>query len=96
MGTKVKYDWRKSVRTTDPETSVDAAKAAGGSAERQHELILSALADSAPLAAEQIADLIGVPIWRRMSELERAGLIIKTTELHTNRSGRSASKYIAA
>ena len=87
-------------RNTDPHTSKEAGVNADNFANEQHIVILRALNARSPMAAEQIADHVGlggnvVPNWptRRLSELERGGLVVPTDEIHKNRSGRSARKY---
>lgn len=91
------FDWQKSRRRGGPSTSDDAAMEAGKLAARHHALILATLRErGCALAAEQIGDAnnVGhVAINRRLTELERAGLIIKTKSKHTNRSGRGAFQY---
>jgi hypothetical protein len=100
------FDWRKSVRPSDPETSHEAAREAGQMAARHHKFILGALkAAKRPLAAEEIGDvtfelacdygweLNHVQVGKRLCELERAGLIVKTAEKHKNRSGRHGFRY---
>ncbi len=92
------FDWSKSVRRDDPETSREAASSVADVAAWQHQRILYVLRSrGAPLAAEQIADctddLDKVLVGRRMCELECAGLIVKTAQRHKNRSGRSAFRY---
>ena len=84
------FEQHKLVRNTDPNTSVKAAcSLTKENLNRQHRLILDTL-ETAPLAPEQIEDRIRESIWRRMNELEAAGFIEDTGELHTNRSGRKA------
>ncbi|RPJ38765.1 MAG: hypothetical protein EHM35_03805 [Planctomycetaceae bacterium] len=93
------FDWQKAVRSTDPDTSEAAAKSMTLAAGVQHTAILMIMTRARrPMAAEQIADrdddnLNQVAVNRRLSELERAQLVIKTDQKHTNRSGRSAYKY---
>jgi hypothetical protein len=84
------FEQHKLVRNTDPNTSVRAAcSLTPENLNRQHKVILYALRNG-PLAPEQIEDKTGETIWRRMNELEAAGLIEDTGDLHTNRSGRRA------
>ena len=90
------FDARKAARTTDVNTSHDAASSMESVAGKQHRAILRCLRFSYnPLAAEQIGDCLGYPINRRLCELERAGLIYRTDEKHKNKSGRMAYKYIS-
>ena len=52
------------------------------------------------MAPEEIADVGGftshVQVNRRMAVLVSKGLVSRTTELHTNRSGRKAYRYAVA
>lgn len=94
------FEWHKSVRRDDPDTSKDAAKSAKSLASKHHEIILGVLrASTQPLAAEEIADrtdtLNHVHIGKRLIELERGQLVVKTDEKHTNISGRQAYRYRA-
>lgn len=92
------YNPTNSARTSDADTSHDAANSMIGVAEQHQELIHTILSGSPiPLAAEQISDrcdLDYVAINRRLPELLRAEKIVKTELKHTNRSGRSAYKYL--
>lgn len=77
------------------DTSAEAFNSVKPKLKKQHEVIINAMqlkADKA-MSSEQIADIVGVPVWRRMNELERAGAIIQTEELVVNRSGRRAHTY---
>jgi predicted transcriptional regulator len=88
------FDPRLAARQTDVDTSHDAAESMQFKVGKQHNAVLTELMVSySPMAAEQIEQLCGYPVWRRMSELERAGLIERTDEKHKNRSGRMAYKY---
>ena len=87
------FDHRRLARTTDPSTSHAAAKSMAGAIGPQHQAVLSVLERGFALAAEEIEDLLGYSIWRRMGELERKGLIERTDDQHKNRSGRMAFKY---
>ncbi len=93
-------DWSPRSRRADPSTSHESANHAGKFAGKHCAEILSLLRDfKFPMAAEEIADALGwashVQANRRLPELVDAGLIIRTEERHTNRSGRSAFKYRA-
>ena len=87
------FDPRRLARTTDPSTSHAAAKSMAGAIGPQHQEVLSVLERGYSLAAEQIEDILGHSIWRRMGELAEKGLIERTDEQHKNRSGRMAYKY---
>lgn len=84
-------------RAGDPETSRDAGEAAKRFVSGHRLDIYNTLAASpVPLAAEQIADILGmehVQINRRLPELCDAGMIEPTDDRHTNRSGAKARKY---
>lgn len=92
-------------RASDPITSRDAGRSAHRFSAEHHQIILSVLRHAGrPLAAEQIADAIGfgfqrgkyslcldyVAVGKRANELIEAGLVERTAEQHTNRSGRKA------
>lgn len=78
-------------RASDPQTSKAAARSISQDAmTKQHKRVLGALRTHGPKAAEEIEDIVGIPIWRRMNELQRAGLIETTGFSHKNRSGRMA------
>lgn len=83
----------KLCRTTDPDTSFDAACNAGRFAERHHDLILVSLREVGPGGAEQIADRIGLDpyqVRKRTAELERKKKIrVVQGEQRRTRSGRS-------
>ena len=82
-------------RRSDPDTSHSAAASVVAGLSRQHAAVLRVLATAGgrPLAAEQISDIAGFDVWRRMNELGAAGHIEQTSGLHTNRSGRAAHQF---
>lgn len=85
-------------RETDPATSRESAARVKEFQTEHHAAILHALSVFVePLAAEQISDVLGdldkVQVGKRMSELERAGLVVLTSERHVNRSGRGGLRY---
>lgn len=80
-------------RNSDPETSHQAGRSMELIIGNQHQKIISTLERGIPFAAEQIEKIIGFSVWRRMNELEKAGIIEKTGEQHKNNSGRMANKY---
>lgn len=85
-------------RTSDPETSRMAARDSESFVSGQRKEIYDVLkASSVPLAAEDIADALGldshVPVNRRLSEIVDAGLIEPVDKLHKNRSGSMARRY---
>lgn len=91
----MQHDLFARARNTDPWTSHEAAASMSSKKiGKQHKAVLSVLsASSTPLAAEQIEDVLGYPIWRRMNELEKRGYIKDSGEVHINRSGRQARKF---
>lgn len=88
-------------RITDPVTSHQAAASARDLAATHDRIILEVLRRRArPMAAEEISDALAgavsaLQVARRTACLERAGLIERTEELHTNRSGRQAHRWRA-
>lgn len=83
----------KAVRRADVDTSYDAAFSMEGATGRQHAAILRVMADRVRRAAEEIEIVLGFSIWRRLNELERHGLLVRTDEKHRNQSGREAYRY---
>jgi hypothetical protein len=86
----VKYFARRS----DPATSFGAAPSSEKRA-RQHAAIMQVFLGrpGVKLAAEQVGDILGYPIWRRLHELREAGSIRWTGTQHRNRSGKLANHY---
>ena len=89
---------RPNYRTRDPITSRDAGNAARNFAKGDQAAILSALTRAGrPMAAEEISDALSwhdhVRVNRRLPELQFSRLIERTSEPHTNRSGRKAFRY---
>lgn len=87
-------------RRRDPATSHESANHAAKFAGKHCADIVATLrAAGRAMACEEIADALGwashVTANRRMSECVDAGLIARTEERHTNRSGRQAFKYRA-
>lgn len=86
-------------RTTDPQTSHDAAASMEGVVELQATRILGALRKHGPMAAEEVANCIGmemVQVARLWAPLKRAGKIeVYEAGGHRNRSGRMADIMIA-
>ena len=86
----------RNFRRDDPWTSKEAGRQAQKFITGDQAEILRALRRR-PMACEEISDFLGwndhVRANRRTSELERAGRIERTTETHTNRSGRQACRY---
>lgn len=90
----IPFEPYKLARQTDVDTSHDAAESIKTSRETQHQAILAAMKlANAPLTAEKIGEVLGYPVWRRMTELEQAGLIVRTNIKWKNRSGRQAYCY---
>ena len=86
-------------RRSDPSTSKEAGDNASRFRTGDCGSILGALGRVAPqpYSAEQISQALHwashVRVNRRLGELERAGLIERTSQRHTNQSGRRAFKY---
>ena len=80
-------------RTNDPVTSHEAGDSMARSIPAQHKAIMNVMSDGKRRAAEEIEDVLGYPVWRRLSELVSSGLLARTDEKHTNKSGRKAFRY---
>ena len=82
-------------KRNDVSTSHDAAASMKEARARQHEEILVLMRwQGRSLTAEEIGELLGFPVWRRMVELERAGLVTRNfDEKRRNHSGRMAFTY---
>ena len=98
MTAQLDLDWtRQHVRNNDPSTSVRAAESMQNPAAHQCAAILAEIVTAdRPLAVEQIADRLGMDshrVGKRMSDLERKGLIERTKLIHRNRSGQPAFKW---
>lgn len=89
------FEPKKLARRGDPETSHLAAESIKEVTASQHRAILEFMRGKPRnfFSTEQIGDRLGFPIWKRMVELERAGLVRKTNWLSRNRSGRKACTY---
>ena len=82
-------------RRIDPATSHEAAERAADALSGQHADIAEVLrVFGRPMASEEIEDVLGYPVWRRMNELAKRGVIARTSETHRNRSGRNAYRYV--
>jgi hypothetical protein len=85
---------RTLARVKDPGTSKAAAYSAMELRLQHNKRVLEALAEwPAGMTSEEAADWTGLEhaqVWRRMSELARAGKITRLAETRKNRSGRSA------
>lgn len=92
-------------RPSDPITSRDAGRSAHSFTAEHHQAILNVLRRAGrPMACEEISDAMAfdhargkasialdyVACGKRSIELIRAGLIERTAQTHTNKSGRSA------
>lgn len=90
------FEPHKLARTENPDTSKAAARSTKELRLRHGAFIMAALRDVGylGLTSEEIADacplLDHAQVWRRLSELERAGLVEKVAEKRKNRSGRQA------
>lgn len=90
----MKFEPHKLHRTTDGDTSIDAAHAAESLRCIHFKKISNTLA-TLPFGgtAEQIADLLpldSVQVNRRLGEMEKSGAIERTDERRTKRTGRKA------
>lgn len=91
-------DWtRRHTRNGNPVTSIKAAESVREVAAKQAATILAEMTfGDGPMAVEEIADRLDMTphaVGKRMSDLERGGVIRKTNEMHRNRSGRRALKW---
>lgn len=86
-------------RRSDPDTSHAAAAEAKQLQEDHHALILDALKHGGPLGKDGISarcSITGVAVARRLSELERAGLIRLTGRKVASTAGRMEREWAAA
>jgi len=91
---KLPFEPHKLARQADVDTSHDAADSIKLGREGQHRAMMQIFSRSQMgLTAENLGDILGYPVWRRMNELEEAGLIQRTGEKRKNRSGRQAYCY---
>ena len=80
-------------RTTDPETSHEAAESVTQSAAGQRTRCLEALHEHGPLTADEIDALVGwrlTTAGRRLPELAELGHVKTTSEKRRTRTGRNA------
>lgn len=85
------WDPERQARRTDPQTSHDAAAAAGGLAHEHCTKILAAMPDIGGLTAEEISDRCGltpVQVNRRIHGLIAANKLADTGETRPSRAGR--------
>lgn len=85
-------------RRSDPRTSHEAAKDATFAKKHCEEIYAAMRLAGRPLAAKEIADLLGMPthhpVNRRLSELVDGGLIeVANCPRFINPSGRTAQRY---
>ena len=89
---QLSFDPHTLARSSDVDTSHEAAESVAEIRARQHNDILRVLTNRRPMTAEQISDVLGVDIWRRMSELLAAGAVERCHKAR-GRSGRSAYTF---
>lgn len=85
-------------RSTDPQTSKDAAAQAGALRERHHSIIEQCLRTHGPLGKDGIAArtrLDGVAVCRRLGELQALGLIRLTGKTVPSTAGRAEREWEA-
>lgn len=88
-------DYGPLFRAKDPTTSVAAGRRARGIASQHRPLIVQALSDG-PANRDEIARRCGLPkdaVWRRLSQLEKDGLIERTGEERPGESGLCQAVY---
>jgi predicted ArsR family transcriptional regulator len=86
-------------RRTDPATSHQAASQAKELRIRHHGVIMACLFRHGPLGKDGIAArtrLDGVAVCRRLTELERAGLIVQTGKNVQSTAGRAEREWRVA
>ena len=86
------------VRTTDPETSFQAAESIKPVAERHFQVILECLQAHGALGKDGIAsftNLDGNQVARRLNEMQKIGLIHLTGKTVKSNSGRSEREWSA-
>jgi predicted transcriptional regulator len=86
------------VRTTDPETSFQAAESIKPVAERHFQVILECLQAHGALGKDGIASLTnldGNQVARRLNEMQKIGLIHLTGKTVKSNSGRSEREWSA-
>lgn len=84
-------------RRTDPETSHQAAEKADTLAEKHAQIICNTLADHGPLGKDGIAaksSLRPDQVWRRLSELEKWGMIEQTGNTVKSMAGRQEREWM--
>lgn len=94
----LEFEPHKLARTTDPDTSHEAASSIKDLREGHFTKIYSALLGHSGLTAEGISDLISldyVAVNRRLAEMERGGMVARTSERKRNRSGRKAIVWVS-
>jgi hypothetical protein len=85
-------------RTSDPDTSHEAAASARELQTRHHRIILKALRAHGPMGKDGIAavtNLTGVAVARRMSELRNLYLVVETGRRAKSAAGRSETEWSA-
>lgn len=85
-------------RTTDPQTSHDAARSMTESADSQRQKILLRLTRLGPMTADELDHSLGLRLTssgRRLPELLRVGWVERLPEKRLTRSGRQAHLWKA-
>jgi predicted transcriptional regulator len=85
-------------RTTDPQTSKDAARAVGGMADEHFRIIFAVIATGGDWTADEIATRCPLDrhqIGRRLGEMEREGMVRVTANQRPTPKGRMARCYEA-
>ena len=77
-------------RSTDPVVSHDAAESMEGHAKEQEAVVLAIYAAYGELTAEEVSRHAGQNLWRRVSDLLKAGNLVDTGRTRVNASGRKA------
>ena len=97
LGLSFSFD-EPAARRSDPETSKQAAIAAKEMAARHQGIVLKALQQHGPAGKDRLAavtSLTGVQICRRLTELQRMGLIRPTGNTVQSTAGRNEREWEA-
>lgn len=92
------FDDIRRARTTDPQTSKDAARAVGGMADEHFSTIFAVMETGGDWTADEVASRCPLDrhqIGRRLGEMERDGMVRVTANQRPTPKGRMARCYEA-